>query len=132
MTINGIWNEESIRQELRRLDHITGLHGAELPITFGKARSQLGSFHIDPKKRKPKKFHFSLFYFANPEWSRESALETIQHEYAHYMDYILYGQSGHGTTWRMCCRKTQDVEKELNVKGLSRILIINHFQQVIF
>lgn len=33
-----IWNEETIREELRRLDLKTGLRGAELPIKFGKAK----------------------------------------------------------------------------------------------
>ena len=105
MSDSGIWDEEAIRQELERLDKITGLHGSSLPITFGKARYQLGSFHVNPQKKEPKKFHFSLFYYGNPEWSKESALDTIRHEYAHYMDYMLYGNGGHGPTWKMCCRK---------------------------
>lgn len=100
-----IWNEETIRREIRRLDKLTGLHGADLQITFGKARSRLGAFHLDPKTREPWKFYFSRFYFDNPEWSTKSALDVIRHEYAHYMDYMVNGNLGHGSTWKACCIK---------------------------
>lgn len=42
--MEAIFDEEMIRAELRRLDVITGLHGADLPIKFGKAQSYLGRF----------------------------------------------------------------------------------------
>ena len=62
---NKVWDEERIREEFKRLDSMTGLHGADLPITFGKAKHTLGCFYIDNINKKPKKFHFSLFYFGN-------------------------------------------------------------------
>lgn len=39
---NKVWDEERIREEFKKLDSITGLHGANLPITFGKAKHTLG------------------------------------------------------------------------------------------
>lgn len=39
-----IFDEKMIRAELRRLDMKTGLHAADLPIKFGKARCTLGRF----------------------------------------------------------------------------------------
>lgn len=54
---------------------------------------------------KSKKFHFSLFYFGNPEWSEASALDVIRHEYAHYMHYMFNGNSSHGASWKACCWK---------------------------
>ena len=43
-----IWPEERIREELRRLDRKTGLHGAELPIEFYEGKSYLGWFYPLP------------------------------------------------------------------------------------
>ena len=37
---------------------------------------------INPQNGEPKKYHFLLFYYGNPEWSRESALDTIRHKCA--------------------------------------------------
>ena len=102
---NKVWDEERIKEEFKKLDSITGLHGADLPITFVKAKHTLGCFYIDTINKKRKKFHFSLFYFGNPEWSETSALDVIRHEYAHYMDYMFNGSSSHGASWKACCRK---------------------------
>lgn len=138
MIDNKTWNEDTIREEIRRLDKITGLQGSVLQITFGNAKYTLGSFHIDVKTREPKKFHFSRFYYNNPEWSNASALDTIRHEYAHYMDYMLHGNLGHGSTWKKCCCKVgasptrlyseeiekifkkQEEERKLSIKQISR------------
>lgn len=30
-------------------------------------------------------------------------IDTIRHEYAHYMDYMLNGSSSHGLSWKNCC-----------------------------
>ena len=43
---NKVWDEERIREEFKRLDSMTGLHGADLPITFGKAKHTLGCFYM--------------------------------------------------------------------------------------
>ena len=39
-----IWTEERIRDELAKLDKITGLHGKVLPIIFNNRKRTLGMF----------------------------------------------------------------------------------------
>ena len=97
--MNTIWNEAAIRKEFARLDAKTGLKGAKLPITFGNAKGTLGSFSAADGGV----FRFSRHYFDDPLWPVESALDTIRHEYAHYMDHMLYGNLGHGASWKKCC-----------------------------
>lgn len=94
-----IWSEADIRKELKRLDRKTGLKGATLPISFGKGKSVLGTFCSTDGGA----FRFSRYYFDDPSWPEEEAYDTIRHEYAHYMDHELYGNMGHGITWKKCC-----------------------------
>ena len=96
-----IWTEERIRAEIRRLDGFTGLHGYTLPIAFSNSRSVLGMF--SPPLNRLACFTFSNFFFQDPAFPPEEALDVIRHEYAHYMDFVLYGKSGHGPTWKACC-----------------------------
>lgn len=96
-----IFDEEMIRAELRRLDAKTGLHAADLPIRFGKARGTLGRFSYPSDDKL--EFYFSNYYFQNPNHPVEEKLDTIRHEYAHYMDYMLHGSSSHGPLWKRCC-----------------------------
>lgn len=96
-----IWNEETIRKEFTRLDKKTKLHGADLPIKFGNAKTVLGRFYGNTETSMA--FYFSKYYFDNPDFPYEEAVDTIRHEYAHYMDYELYGNHGHGATWKKCC-----------------------------
>lgn len=98
--MRNIWDEKRIRTELARLDARTGLRGAGLPVRFGNARCTLGVFSV--REDQPY-FRFSNWWFQNPDWPEECALDVIRHEYAHYMDWQLYGGSGHGTTWKQCC-----------------------------
>lgn len=97
--MKNIWNENTIRKEFARLDAKTGLKGAMLPITFSNSKCTLGSFNSAGGGT----FRFSRHYFDDPLWPVEVALDTIRHEYAHYMDYMIYGNWGHGTTWKKCC-----------------------------
>jgi hypothetical protein len=94
------WTEAAIREELARLDAMTGLHGAALPISFGRGRCVLGQYSTAGGGA----FRFSAVYFLDPEWPEEEALDVIRHEYAHHMDHVLYGGMGHGATWKQCCR----------------------------
>lgn len=99
--MKNIWSEAEIRKELTRLDAKTGLKGATLPITFSKARRTLGSYSsVDGGE-----FQFSRYYFDDPSWPIEEALNTIRHEYAHYMDHMVYGNMGHGISWKKCCNE---------------------------
>lgn len=100
--MEAIFDEKMIRAELRRLDAITGLHAADLPIKFGRAKGTLGRFSY-PSDGKLE-FYFSNYYFQNPNHPVEEKIDTIRHEYAHYMDYMLNGSSSHGSSWKQCCR----------------------------
>lgn len=100
--MKNIWTEDMIRREFEALDRITGLTGASLPITMGDAYCTLGSFSVHGENMV---FTFSKKYFHNINWSDRDAVQTIRHEYAHYMDYMIYGNWGHGATWKKCCEK---------------------------
>lgn len=95
-----VWTETAIRKELARLDAITGLHGASLPIRFSNAKKTLGMYSVS---NGGSTFTFSNFFFQKPNWPAADALDVIRHEYAHYMDHKLYGNYGHGATWKHCC-----------------------------
>ena len=122
-----IWTEERIREEMRRLDEKTGLHGAQLPIEFFRGRSLLGEYCFDADKG----FRFSVTYLDDPQWSERSALNLIRHEYAHYMDHVLNGSapgSSHGPRWKAYCssigglpvgRYSEDVEKRYKKQMVS-------------
>ncbi len=100
--MSSIWPEERIREELRKMDKITGLDGASLPIEFGYGRTRLGYFKLD-KNRKPEKFYFSKAYLEDEGFLHQEAIDLFRHEYAHYMDWMIFGQLGHGKTWKKCC-----------------------------
>ena len=97
---NHRWPEERIRQELQRLDKLTGLNGNALPIKFTYSNYMVGSFHVYDKNQW---FEFSRAYFEDPGTPEQANLDTIRHEYAHYMDWAVYGNLGHGPTWKKCC-----------------------------
>ncbi|MCD8089644.1 MAG: SprT-like domain-containing protein [Clostridiales bacterium] len=99
--MKNVWNETAIRNELAKLDRKTGLKGAELPITFNNKIHTLGSYSSADGGA----FRFSGYYFGNSSWPIEEAIDTIRHEYAHYMDHKLYGCMGHGPSWKKCCRE---------------------------
>ncbi|MGN1019215.1 MAG: SprT-like domain-containing protein [Aristaeellaceae bacterium] len=100
------WDEAMIRKELQRLDALTGLHGNDLIVEFGQAKLQVGSFWVVDGA--PRKFRFSRIYFEDENFSVHEAYEVIRHEYAHYMNYELHGDSMdgcHGKMWKECCRR---------------------------
>ena len=94
-----VWDEAAIRELMARLDAKLGLAGAKLPIRFTNGFTVLGSFNAAGGGS----FTFSNKYFQNPNWPDEAAISLIKHEYAHYMDYMIYGECGHGKTWKRCC-----------------------------
>lgn len=98
------WDVERIRAEIARLDALTGLNGRNMPpIQIGAARQTLGCFSAKSKDRMF--FCFSSHFFEADSFSNAAALDTIAHEYAHYMDYVLNGPNlSHGESWKACCR----------------------------
>lgn len=115
----GNWTEADIRAELARLDALTGLSGAALPIRFGRARRTLGMF-MPGVNGQEEGFRFSLYYFDNPQFSRAEALDVIRHEYAHYMDWELNGACGHGKSWKRCCQKVGACPTRLYTEQFAR------------
>lgn len=93
------WNEKAIRNEIARLDAKTGLEGAKLPIKFSNSKKTLGEY----SSMNGGVFRFSNYYFRDSGWPEEEAIDVIRHEYAHYMDHMIYGKLGHGATWKHCC-----------------------------
>lgn len=97
------WTEERIREEIARLDALTGLNGRALPILFSRAKRALGEFAHNGKQ--PVRFRFSRLRFEEPDFPDESAKDVIRHEYAHYMDFVRNGSTSHGPRWKACCRE---------------------------
>lgn len=98
------WSKDAIRQEIGRLDQRTGLNGSDITVCLYDEREPLGCFtFIDPVRMT---FGFSSTRFEDPKFTEAEALDVIRHEYAHYMEYRLYGEStDHGPNWKACCRK---------------------------
>ena len=96
-----IWDEAEIRREFLRLDRITGLNGGTLPIRFHKRGRAVGKFGYSKSGRMFFSFHSQ--YFDDPTIPPEALMDTVRHEYAHFMDYKNRGKSGHGKEWKLCC-----------------------------
>lgn len=98
------WSKDTIRAEIRRLDAMTGLNGSAVTVRLYTQPEPLGLFtFIDPVRMT---FGFSSARFEDPKFTKEEALDVIRHEYAHYMEYALYGEStDHGKNWKSCCRR---------------------------
>lgn len=104
MAVN--WTADRIRTEIRRLDDMTGLSGAELAIRFTNGYSTVGCFHGDVHRDHTKMwFSFSNIYFKSTDFPEEMALNVIRHEYAHYLEWMTFGKGGHGPTWKVCCNQ---------------------------
>jgi hypothetical protein len=120
------WPISRIRFEIARLDKITGLNGQSLEIRIGKATQTLGSF--ESEKGKPKRFRFSAHFFESDDFSHAAAIDTIRHEYSHYMVLMTYGRhpgGAHGNAWKKCCRRVgarpeRCYSEEWNQEMLSR------------
>lgn len=98
-----IFTQEKILSVLQRLDRITGLKGAELDIIKCKGKSRLAYFAF-PEGKAPY-FAFSTTYFEDEEFPDAEKIATIEHEYAHFMDWSETGYSSHGANWKKCCRR---------------------------
>ena len=129
------WPRERILAELKKLDGITGLNGAELPIEYTMWNCTLGMFHVT-KKREPQKFSFSKIYLDDPSLPDEINIDTIRHEYAHYMDLVLYGNIGHSRTWKKCCGDVgiapNRVFSDFSVRYFKRLNRISSENEIIY
>lgn len=101
------WPRERIRKEIRQLDSRTGLNGLALSIRFSDDTETLGSF-AHSKSQRPLYFTFSRHFFEDPSFTDEEAIDTIRHEYAHFMKCVRYPdqeEDVHGPLWQRCCRE---------------------------
>lgn len=99
------WPKERIREELRKLDRKTGLSGSELPIILNRNSRYLGTFTHSPEGE-PLYFTFSTKFCENDEFPEAQMINTIRHEYAHYMVCVRYPgltERSHGRHWKLCC-----------------------------
>lgn len=95
-----------------RLDRQFGLHGAEVPVTFGYETDVLGSY-TSGGEGKQEHFHFSLLYIGYLDMRqirKKDKIDLYKHEYAHYMaenmeipDRYHWQGGKHGSAWKYCC-----------------------------
>ena len=110
-------NEEPVlRAEITALysvlDHKLGLHGADVPITFGMDEKALGSY-LPPSYDNEEQFQFSLFFIGfcmNNQLTKADRVNLYKHEYAHYMTRHIsipekynWQPGVHGSAWKYCC-----------------------------
>ena len=105
-----------LKQEIQaiysKFDKSYGLHGANVPISFGFEEDLLGSY-TKASQDEDEHFHFSLHYVGygvEKPLSKEDRMDLYKHEYAHYMQYNMHipaeytWQPGnHGSAWKYCC-----------------------------
>lgn len=108
--VHRVWTLEMIREEILRLDKLTGLHGAGIPCSMTKRKSICGEF-IQPECWMRKKEERMAFVFSRPFFESLSGtgkelskLDTVRHEYAHFYAY-MHGYDGiHGEPFRAACK----------------------------
>ena len=120
--MNKSWSEKDIRKEIKKMDIMTGLSGAELIIEFVKSKNKIGSFQV--KNGNPYKFCFSKDFFFDETFPYRLAIDTIRHEYAHYMDFMKNGNVGHSKSWKLCCSKVNAMPIRICTKD-----IIDYFRK---
>lgn len=106
-TKNMRWPRERIRQEIRQLDHRTGLNGTRLAIDFSEDEKTIGSF-THTAGNIPLHFTFSTRFFERPSFSDAEVIDVIRHEFAHYMKCVRHPdveEDSHGPLWQQCCRE---------------------------
>lgn len=101
-----------IRALYQRLDQITGLSGASIPIRFSFDRDVLGAY-TRKGNGEYEHFLFSLLFVGHgmpKPLTKEEREDLYKHEYAHYMQYNMeipkrynYEAGKHGSAWRYCC-----------------------------
>ncbi|SES93130.1 hypothetical protein SAMN02910413_1307 [Pseudobutyrivibrio sp. C4] len=110
------------------LDHKLGLHGAEVPITFGMDEKALGSY-LPPSYDDEEQFQFSLFFIGfclNEQLSKSDRINLYKHEYAHYMTRHIsipseytWQPGVHGSAWKYCCSLIGAIPADYYVEGQS-------------
>lgn len=92
--------ESFIRNEMERLDLLTGISTAESPIFLTDSYNLVGTYSPFTY---PDCFSFSRKFFSDEDINTETLLYIVRHEYAHCMNFRFYGQRGHGWWFKHCC-----------------------------
>jgi len=112
LAVRRVWTLEMIREEIGRLDELTGMHGLDVPCSMSERMSTVcGTFtaapHDKPKTEQNMRFAFSakdFTQFRGPG-TEVMRLDGVRHEYAHYYAYAALGAvPGHNAAWREACR----------------------------
>ena len=126
-------NEEPVlRAEITALysvlDHKLGLHGADVPITFGMDEKVLGSY-LPPSYDNEEQFQFSLFFIGfcmNDQLTKADRVNLYKHEYAHYMTRHIdipekynWQPGVHGSAWKYCCSLIGAVPSDYYIEDAS-------------
>lgn len=110
------WTGNVIREEMARLDKITGLRGHEVPIFFFyKKGGPEAGFMQDGDQ--PLAFVFNKTIYDSRKCVDRLLMSIVRHEYAHYMDLMLNGPMTecHGESWEACCRVVGALTREEQV-----------------
>lgn len=126
-------NEEPVlRAEITALysvlDHKLGLHGADVPITFGMDEKALGSY-LPPSYDNEEQFQFSLFFIGfcmNDQLTKADRVNLYKHEYAHYMTRHInipekynWQPGVHGSAWKYCCSLIGAIPSDYYIENAS-------------
>ena len=110
------WTGKVIREEMARLDGITGLRGREVPIYFFYKKSgPEAGFMLDGDR--PVAFLFNKCIYDSRKCEDRLLMYIVRHEYAHYMDLMVNGptEDVHGENWAACCRVVGALTREEQV-----------------
>ena len=90
-------NLKDVREILKQLDEVTGLNGADLVLKQTNSKKTLGSFVHQARRvngqvveRTPLRFEFSKLIL---NCNKQTLLEIVKHEYAHYMALVVYNDN---------------------------------------
>ena len=99
---NDIEIEQFIRNEMNRLDSVTGISTAKSPVFLTDSFNLVGTY--SPLTH-PDCFSFSRKFFSDNEIDTQILLYIVRHEYAHCMNFRIYDQRGHGWWFKHCCEQ---------------------------
>lgn len=91
-----------IRDEMNKLDKITGISTANSPIFITNSYNLAGTY---TSKTTPDCFSFSKRFFLDVSIDKGILQYIVRHEYAHCLCFRIYGERGHGWRFKQCSKK---------------------------
>lgn len=92
--------ERFIRIEMINLDKITGISTMKSAIIITNSCDLAGTYS---PYTSPERFSFSRYFFTDTNISTDILIYIVRHEYAHCLNFRLYGKSGHDLWFKHCC-----------------------------